>query len=95
MSYINKKGKIMENDFFEKNKISLIQEIGTTVGESNNILNDIINNTKIKKGRSINTVDNKLLIALGHKLGYLSAVYNQLYTNIKGDTEKDPNKIGF
>jgi hypothetical protein len=82
-------GKI---DFFEKNKQSLLSEIGTTIQESNNILNDIINNKNKKSKPS----DIKLLIALGHKLGYLSGVYSQLYTtsNIK-ELSEDETKVGF
>lgn len=84
----------MDNiEFFERNKNALIEEIGSSIVETNSILNEIINNGKKSRKRMKNK---NLLIALGHKVGYMSAVYNQLFVLINGKEEKEEKKkIGF
>lgn len=83
----------ISNDFYENNKIALMEELGNTIIESNSILNDIINNNPRKNK---NPSDEKMMIALGHKLGYLSAVFNQISVFTSGETtQKEERKIGF
>jgi hypothetical protein len=83
------------SDFYEKNKVALIEEIGSTILESNKILNEIINNCEDDE-KEPKPSDDKLLIALGYKLGYLSAVYNQLYVFENGVLkDHEQKKIGF
>lgn len=84
----------MENEFIEKNKKAIIEEMQNSLKSINGFLEEVIQNEISPEADAL--VMRTYMMAISHQVGYLTAVFNQYVTLMNGKVEKKDNKpIGF
>lgn len=79
------------NDFLEKNKSAIIEEMGKELSFLGGVIDEIIGNEPNE--HSIDEIKN-LIIAMSYKLGSLTTLFNQYYIMLNGFSPEQ-RKIGF
>ena len=80
--------------FIEQNKNAVIEEMGQSVNNLNQILNSIVETPDDDSGE---LAVKKLLMLLGHQVGAVTMLFNEFYILYTGiiPSEQEERKIGF
>lgn len=82
----------MSEEFLNQNKEAIIEEMGQSIQTMSGYLNEILTSDAPPEADS--TFLRTIMIAMGHQLGYLTALYNQYYVITNGEVPKS-KPIGF
>lgn len=82
----------MSEEFLNQNKEAIIEEMGQSIQTMSGYLNEVL--TAETSPESDQVFLRTMMIAMGHQLGYLTALYNQYYVIAKGEIPKQ-KPIGF
>lgn len=82
----------MSEDFIEKNKDAILQEMSQSLSSLNSYMNDVLNSEIQPEtdGLYMRTIS----MAMSHQIGYLTALFNQYYVLNSGEIPKQ-KPIGF
>ena len=82
----------MSEEFIQQNREAIVEEMGQSIQTMSGYLNEVLTSEISPEVDS--TFMRTIMIAMGHQLGYLTALYNQYYVITKGEIPKQ-KPIGF